>query len=275
MLHVAGRFEDALGCYDKALSAKPDYAQAYLNIGNVQIKLGRPAAAVSFQKAIVLKPDLTQAHNNLGNVLVDLGTPDSALDSFNKALELNLRTRLPKTAPPRAKKLFRLLKKAMRKKHGVKTTKSRAPPPVPQEPKVEPEPIAKPEPKPEPVPEPEAVPERAPEPPPLEITPAIEAPPEPPPPEQPTLVHAQPEVPHEEANVGAYAALGVGAVGIIGGVVLAILATSTNDDAFKASIANDAQVLHEQAVTQQTLSFISFGVGGAGLLTAGILLATE
>ncbi len=89
MLHADGRFEDALGCYDKGLSAKPDYAQAYLNIGNAQIELGRPdAAAVSFQKAIVLKPDLTQAHNNLGNVLMDLERFEGAAACYARATSL-------------------------------------------------------------------------------------------------------------------------------------------------------------------------------------------
>ena len=88
-LHDAGRFEDALGCYDKALTEKPDYADAYLNMGNALRELGRPdAAAVSFQKAIVLNRDLFEAHNNLGNVLMDLDRFEASAACYAKAISL-------------------------------------------------------------------------------------------------------------------------------------------------------------------------------------------
>jgi len=37
-----GRLEEAAACYEKALTLAPDYAPAYVNLGNVIVKQGTP-----------------------------------------------------------------------------------------------------------------------------------------------------------------------------------------------------------------------------------------
>jgi Tfp pilus assembly protein PilF len=63
--------------FDKAISIKPDYAEAHSNRGIVLRKMGaNEDAAESCRKAIAIKPNYTEAHNNLGNVLRALGQLD-------------------------------------------------------------------------------------------------------------------------------------------------------------------------------------------------------
>ena len=45
-LQATGRFAEAIGCYDRAISLKPDYMEAYRNRGNALRRLGRLAEAV-------------------------------------------------------------------------------------------------------------------------------------------------------------------------------------------------------------------------------------
>ncbi len=120
----AGRLEEALRCYRRAIEIKADYDEAHNNCGNVLNKLGRPTealasfaealrinpdfaeannnsgdvlrrqgkydeAAARFARALQIRPDYAEACNNLGNVLVDLGRPREALDQFNAALRID------------------------------------------------------------------------------------------------------------------------------------------------------------------------------------------
>jgi predicted O-linked N-acetylglucosamine transferase (SPINDLY family) len=62
------RYEEALQHYDKALSLKPDYAEAYSNKGNTLNELKRYEEALQYyDKALSLKPDIDWA---LGNRLI-------------------------------------------------------------------------------------------------------------------------------------------------------------------------------------------------------------
>jgi len=76
--------------YHKALSLKPDYAEAHNNLGNVLRDLRKhDDAAASYRKAIGLKPEYEEAHNNLGTALQSLGKLDESIASYRTALDLN------------------------------------------------------------------------------------------------------------------------------------------------------------------------------------------
>ena len=83
------RNDDAITAYDKALTLKPDLANAWLGRGNVfaDLKLYEEAIA-AYDKAIALEPDLANAWFGRGNVFVGLKLYDEALDACNRALSL-------------------------------------------------------------------------------------------------------------------------------------------------------------------------------------------
>ncbi|HEY4442857.1 MAG TPA: tetratricopeptide repeat protein [Steroidobacteraceae bacterium] len=88
-MRVAGRLEDAEGCYRRALSIRPDFAIAHVALGGVVGSRGQlDAAVVNYRRALEIDPDLADAHGNLGSALNDLGQPDAATASFRKALEI-------------------------------------------------------------------------------------------------------------------------------------------------------------------------------------------
>ena len=60
-----GQLDTAISCYEKALSIKPDYAEAHYNLGFSHHRLGQLDAAVrSYKKVVAIKPDYAKAHNN-------------------------------------------------------------------------------------------------------------------------------------------------------------------------------------------------------------------
>ena len=60
-----GQLDTAISYYEKAISIKPDYAEALYNLGFTLQKLGQLDAAVrSYKKAITIKPDYAETHNN-------------------------------------------------------------------------------------------------------------------------------------------------------------------------------------------------------------------
>ena len=88
-LQELGRLDDALVHYHKAIEINPDYAGAHNNLGVVLQKLGRLDSALSnYQKAINIKVDYTEVYYNQGNTLQDLGKFDEAVASYQMALSL-------------------------------------------------------------------------------------------------------------------------------------------------------------------------------------------
>ena len=82
-----GKPEEAIEAYNKAISIKPDFAEAYYNMGialNGQGKLGE--AIEAYNKAISIKPDFAEAWNNMGLTLQDRGKLEEAIKAYNKAL---------------------------------------------------------------------------------------------------------------------------------------------------------------------------------------------
>ena len=84
-----GELEKAVEAYTKAISLKPDYAQAYNNLGNALTDQGNLKEAIeAYNKALSINPDYAEAYNNIGNVLQTLGALEKAIEAYNKALSI-------------------------------------------------------------------------------------------------------------------------------------------------------------------------------------------
>ena len=89
VLHYLKRLDEALASHERTIALKPDHAEAYNNRGIVLFELGRlDEALASYARAIALKPNYAEAHSNRGACLFDLGRLDEALASCEKAVAL-------------------------------------------------------------------------------------------------------------------------------------------------------------------------------------------
>ena len=85
-----GQLESSEKMFQKAVSIKPDYAEAHKNLGIVQKFLGQFEASIqSFKKAIFLEPEYSDAHFNLAKTLKECNKLDDALKSYQKVLSIN------------------------------------------------------------------------------------------------------------------------------------------------------------------------------------------
>ena len=89
VLKDQGKLEEAIEAYKKALSLKPDYAEAHNNMGNVHMDQGKlEKSTEAYIRAVSLKPDYAEAYNNMGVVLMDQGKLEEAIEAYKKALSL-------------------------------------------------------------------------------------------------------------------------------------------------------------------------------------------
>ena len=83
-------FTSAIESYNNAINLNPDLVEAYNNLGLAFNKLGEYKKSLeTYQKVLELKPDYAEAHNNLGVVYNELFQHEEAVISYNKAIELN------------------------------------------------------------------------------------------------------------------------------------------------------------------------------------------
>ena len=84
-----GKLDEAIACYNKALSLKPEYAEASYNMGVVLHDQGKLDEAIAcYNKALSLKPEYAEAYNNMGSTLQAQGKLEEAIVSVNKVLSL-------------------------------------------------------------------------------------------------------------------------------------------------------------------------------------------
>ena len=83
------RYDAAIDSYKQAIKIKPDYAEAYSNMGNALKDKGELDAAIdNYKQAIKIKPDYAEAYSNMGNVLKEKGELNAAIDSYNQAIKI-------------------------------------------------------------------------------------------------------------------------------------------------------------------------------------------
>ena len=88
-LKEQGKLEEAIEAYNKALAIKPDYAEAYNNMGIALQEQGKLEEAIeAYNKALAIKPDYAEAYNNMGNALKEQGKLEEAIEAYNKALAI-------------------------------------------------------------------------------------------------------------------------------------------------------------------------------------------
>lgn len=88
-LYASKDYEKALEFYDKAVTIKPDYHQAWYNRGNALDELKRYQEAIeSYDKAVAIKPDDAYAWHNRSNSLGNLKRYKEAIESFDKAIAI-------------------------------------------------------------------------------------------------------------------------------------------------------------------------------------------
>jgi len=91
-LAVQGCVEEAVASYQEAIRLRPDYPEAHNNLGITLARSGRIEEAVAqFERAVACKADYPEAHNNLANALRNQGRIDEAVSQYRAALELRPR----------------------------------------------------------------------------------------------------------------------------------------------------------------------------------------
>jgi protein O-GlcNAc transferase len=91
LLADLGRLDDSISSFKKAIEINPNFAAAYNNLGNVFKTLNRYKESIqSYEMAIEINPNFAEAYNNLGNLLtMDTKLLNQAVKSFEKAIEIN------------------------------------------------------------------------------------------------------------------------------------------------------------------------------------------
>ncbi|XP_015925540.2 protein O-mannosyl-transferase TMTC3 [Parasteatoda tepidariorum] len=83
------RLEEADALYREAITLRSDFTNAYLNRGDVLLKMNKSKEAESmYHRAIQFDESNPDLHFNLGIVLMDQGKNTEALEQFNKALDI-------------------------------------------------------------------------------------------------------------------------------------------------------------------------------------------
>ena len=89
VLREKGKPQEAIVAYRQAIARKSNYAEAYSNLGNALKDTGQVSEAIAaYHRAIALKPNYPGAYSNLGNALRDSGQGDEAIAAFGQAIAL-------------------------------------------------------------------------------------------------------------------------------------------------------------------------------------------
>lgn len=86
-LESAGRLDEAVAEYRRAIADRPDYAPAYSNLATALRREKKIDEAVAcYKRALELQPEFAAAHYNLANLLLDEGQPAAAAEHFERAI---------------------------------------------------------------------------------------------------------------------------------------------------------------------------------------------
>ena len=88
-LKEQGKFEEAIQVYETCISVKPNIAEVYNNMGcALRDQKNIKKAIQAFRKSISLKPDYAEAYYNIANTYKEIGKNDEAINAFNKCISL-------------------------------------------------------------------------------------------------------------------------------------------------------------------------------------------
>ncbi len=89
-LRALGHLEDAESHLLRAISLRPRYFDALVNLGNVVKQRGEPGRAIDcYRQALEIRPGHAATYSNVGNALQALGQFDGALEFYERALGLS------------------------------------------------------------------------------------------------------------------------------------------------------------------------------------------
>ena len=89
VFQAQGKLNEAIACYQDAITLKPDFVEAHLHLGGMFKATGELDSAIrQYREALALKPDFAEAHSNLGNALYSQGRLDTAVECYRKALSI-------------------------------------------------------------------------------------------------------------------------------------------------------------------------------------------
>ena len=87
--YATGDYQSALEQYKAAVAKNPEDAESHSNLGQILVRLGKPAEAIPhFEKAIALIPDRWAYRFNLARALSVMGKWDEAIASYRQAQQL-------------------------------------------------------------------------------------------------------------------------------------------------------------------------------------------
>jgi tetratricopeptide (TPR) repeat protein len=87
--YTGGDYEASLAQYEAAVARNPEDAESFSNLGQVLVRLNRPAEAIPhLQRAVALLPTRWAYHFNLARAHAVLGQWDPSVDAYRKAQAL-------------------------------------------------------------------------------------------------------------------------------------------------------------------------------------------
>lgn len=85
--YFENRFEEAIACYDKALTMEPENFKAWFSCGAAQVKLQQlDKALAAYDRALQLKPDFPEAWFGRGTLLTKQQRWEEAIAAYDKAI---------------------------------------------------------------------------------------------------------------------------------------------------------------------------------------------
>ena len=88
-LYQHGFLDQAAESFQQVIASKPDNANAYYNLGTLNLRRNHPGEATDFlKKTVELRPNFAEAWNNLGMLAAQAGNTDEAIKDFQESLRL-------------------------------------------------------------------------------------------------------------------------------------------------------------------------------------------
>lgn len=89
-LYQHGFLDQAEESFKQVIASKPENANAYYNLGTLNLRRNRPNEARSYlEKTVALKPNFAEAWNNLGMLAAQEGNAEAAVRDFQQSIKIS------------------------------------------------------------------------------------------------------------------------------------------------------------------------------------------